>query len=408
MKILIVSQYFWPETFKINDLAITLHELGHEITVLTGKPNYPIGKFYKGYSFFKRHKEDYCGIKIVRVPLVARGKNNKILLALNYLSFAFIAGIFTMFYRKKFDISLSFSTSPITSVIPAILHKKINNYGTLTWIQDLWPESVTATTKIRSKILIAILEGIVKYVYRNSDKILVQSKAFNESICKYGRYESKIEYLPNWAEDIYFNKSSANFEKYKNLIPNGFVVMFAGNIGEAQDFNSILKAAELTKHDKNIKWVILGDGRNKEFVCKEVERLGLQETFLLLGSYPMADMPGFFIHADLMLVALKDEYIFSLTIPSKVQSYMASGKPIVSMINGIGNEIITDARCGLTANAGDYESLADNVIKLSKQPKELLNEFGTNSKAYYEANFSKKIVIDNLLTIMESHVNKGN
>ena len=173
--------------------------------------------------------------------------------------------------------------------------------------------------------------------------------------------------------------------------------MFAGNIGEAQDFESIIEAAEKTKHIPEIKWIIIGDGRKRNWVETEINRLGLQENVFLLGRYPMKEMPSFFVHADIMLLSLKDEDIFSMTIPSKVQSYIAFGKPIAGMLNGIGAKVIQESKCGYIANAADYSSLANNIIIAYKQPPNVLLEMGLNGKNYYNLNFSKKVIIDNLL-----------
>lgn len=397
MKILIVTQYFWPEEFRVNDLAIDLVNRGNSVTVLTGNPNYPKGEFFKGYGF-KFISENYQGIKIYRVPIVPRG-NNSITLFLNYLSFALAGSIFSLFHKIKYDKIFAINFSPITAVYPAIIYKKRYKIQLYTWVQDLWPESVTAAGNIKSSFVLGILTKMVKHIYKNSDKVLLQSEAFVSSVKDKGVTENQIGYIPNWAEDLYSDKSKVFIEKYVNIIPKGFVVMFAGNIGEAQDFDSILKAAVLTKEFQDIKWVVVGDGRKKAWVESEIIRLGLQETFFLLGRYPMEEIPSFFVHADAMLLSLKNEYIFSLTIPSKVQSYMAFGKPIIGMLDGIGAAVIAKAACGYVSGAGDYRYLAQNVIKAYRQELNILLNMGVNGKKYYDSNFSKKIVVDRLIDI---------
>lgn len=261
------------------------------------------------------------------------------------------------------------------------------------WVQDLWPESVSAASNIKNPKIIKLIGKMVKHIYDKCDVLMVQSKKFSESIMEKGAYSDKLVYVPNWAEDVFAN-SPSDFEKYKSIIPDGFIVMFAGNIGEAQDFNSIIQAAKLTRDDKSIKWVIVGDGRYRKNVEDQVISNDLCDTVILLGRYPVDEMPNFFIHADVMLVTLKDEYIFSLTIPSKTQAYMSFGKPIATMINGVGNEIINEARCGLCANAGDYNQLARNVISLSRLSDDELKRMGRNAKEYYREEFAKSKVID--------------
>lgn len=403
MKILVVSQYFWPESFRINDLALDLVKRGYDITVLTGNPNYPQGKFYKSYGF-RYSSEIYNGIKIYRVPITPRG-NSGFKLALNYLSFVISGSIFFIYHKKKYDSIFTVNYSPITAAIPAIIYKKIKNKKLFLWVQDLWPESVRAASNVKSTIIDNILLKIVKYIYRNSDKILVSNEGFCESIISKGVNKTKLSYLPNWAEDIFEDEASIDEAKYKNLLPKGFIVMFAGNIGEAQDFESIINAVELTKHINNIKWVIVGDGRKKDWLQNEIFKRNLNSTIFLIGRYPVEEMSSFFIHADLTLVTLKDEHIFSLTVPGKIQSYIAFGKPILTMLNGAGNKVVEDANCGFVANASDFSALAKNIIKAYSLPKEELLEMGMNGKMYYNKHFKKSISIDHLCELFEQDCN---
>ena len=400
MKILIVTQYFWPEEFRINDLALDLLKRGHDVTVLTGNPNYPKGNFYKGYGF-KFKTENYKGIKIYRVPIISRGNASGLRLVLNYLSFAINGSIFAMFLRKKFNVSLVFAISPITAVYPALVHKFLFKSKVNLWVQDLWPESVSAAGKMNSSFATVCLKKMVKQIYKSSDKVLVQSEAFIPSVTDKGVSKNQLRYVPNWAEDLFNSQSNILKSKYESIIPAGFRVMFAGNIGEAQDFDSIIKAAEITKDILNIKWIIVGDGRKKSWAAEEIIRLELQDTVFLMGRYPLEEMPSFFVHADIMLLSLKDEAIFSMTIPSKVQSYLAFGKPIVGMLNGIGAEVLTKAECGYVANAGDYEMLAINIVKAYNAKSEILTQKGLNGKDYYNKNFSKEVIIDNLINIFQ-------
>lgn len=401
MKILIVCQYFWPESFRVTDLALDLLKRGHQVEVLTGKPNYPHGKFYEGYGFFSHSKDVYKGITIHRVPLFPRRKSTGFQLSLNYLSFVVFSCLYVLFHRQKYDVSLTFALSPIIQAYPALLHKKLYKSKAFLWVQDLWPESVTAAGNVNNKHIIRILNKIVTHIYRNTDKILVQSKSFIPSVEEKGVDKNKIRYVPNWAEDLFTENLTVDKNRYKNILPEGFIVMFAGNIGEAQDFESIVKAAELTKGIPDIKWVFVGDGRKKEYVEKKIKKLKLQDTIKLLGRYPVEDMPDFFIHADVMLITLKKEQIFSMTIPSKLQSYMAYGKPIVGMLDGIGADLIIDANCGSVVPSANYEELSRNVVRLFHEDKKTLAEKGKNGKKYYETNFSKHRVIASLINIFQ-------
>ena len=401
MKILIVSQYFFPEEFKINDLARDFVDRGHKVTVLTGKPNYPKGEYYDGYQYKGVVTEKYFGAEVIRVPLRKRGAGGGKNLVLNYLSFVYNANDYIRKNKMQYDAILVYEISPITQVYPALFCKKKYGGKVLVWVQDLWPESVTAAGGVKNKLVLGILDRMVKKIYKKSDVLLVQSEGFKESILSKGDFKSKIIFAPNWAEDLYIEKQMIKPEKVAAMMPKGFRVMFAGNIGAAQDVESIIKAANETRDIPDIKWVIVGDGRAKSIVETQAKEFGLSKTVVFLGRHPMKQMPTFFSFADIMVVSLKDEYIFSLTIPAKTQSYMASGKPIVSMLNGEGNRIIENAGCGLTAQSGDYKMLAKNVKKLYKTEKKELSQMGLRGFEYYLSHFDKKTVIDNMLKSME-------
>ena len=401
MKILIVSQYFFPEEFKINDLTRELVQRGHDVTVLTGKPNYPKGEYYEGYQYAGVVTEEYCGAKVIRVPLRKRGSGGGANLVRNYLSYVINANRFIRKNTMAFDAMLCFEISPITQAYPALFCKKKYGGKVLLWVQDLWPESVTAAGGVTNKLVLSILEKMVKRIYAKCDALLVQSEGFKGSILAKGDFASKIVYVPNWAEDLYLSGERINDAAVAGMMPEGFRVMFAGNVGAAQDMNSIILAAKETQAIPEIKWVIVGDGRERAGAEQKVRELGLSDTVVFLGRHPMNEMPTFFSYADVMLVSLRDEYIFSLTVPAKTQSYMASGKPIASMLNGEGNRIVQEAGCGLTAAAGDYKTLAQNVVAFFQMRKEERDAMGQRGRDYYLAHFDKKTVVDTIIASMK-------
>ena len=398
MKLLIVSQVFWPENFRINDLCTELVKLGHEVSVITGKPNYPKGKFYKGYGLFSKIKSDYNGATVYRIPIIPRGSASGLSLSINYLSFAFFASIFAFFHRKKYDFSFVFAVSPITSALPAIVHRAV--YGTkhYLWVLDLWPEGVEVTGKLKSKFLKKQLYSLVKFIYRKSDKIYVSSRFMENSIVEKlpTNHKKEIIYLPNWAED-HFVSENVDKTKYASLIPKGFIIMFAGNIGFGQDCPSIIKAAQLLQAEKNVKFVLLGDGSEKQYMEQQVKELGLENTVYFLGSYPIEEMPHFYCHADMMLLTLRGGSIYNYTVPGKLQSYLASKKPIVAMINGETKEIIEKSKSGIVVNAEEYKLFAEKIAEVAKKPKSIFEEMGQNGYEYYFKTFTKKIVITTLL-----------
>jgi Glycosyltransferase len=400
MKILFISQYFYPEIFKGNDIAFDLAKRGNKVTVITGIPNYPKGEFYKGYSLFKKRSEYLKGVHIIRVPIIPRGKGNAILLLFNYFSYAIIGSIYTLFLSllKKYDRIFVQQLSPVTMSFPAIIYKKLRGTYLLTWVLDLWPDSLSAAGGIKNKYILNFFDIFAKLEYANSDKILISSNKFREAILKKGDWNNKIIYFPNWAEDIFINYKYQ--DKDNIILPKGFKILFAGNIGEAQDFDSIMKAAYLLKNNKFIKFIIIGDGRKKEWVDNFVNLHHMRDTIILLGRLPIEVMPKYYAQADVMLVSLKPDYLFTITAPAKIQAYMLSKKPIIGMMSGEGSDIIKQANCGFCVNAGKYEELKDIILKTSLLSKNNLKILGDNGYNFYKSNFDKQKCMDNLYRII--------
>jgi glycosyltransferase involved in cell wall biosynthesis len=400
MRVLLVTQYFYPENFKSNDIALELTKRGHEVTVLTGLPNYPEGKIHKDYGFFKRTKENFQGVNVIRSWLVPRGKGGGVRLFFNYFSWAFFASIRALFlsFQKEFDVILVHEPSPITQGFPAIVVKKIQKIPLHFWVLDLWPESLTSAGGINNKYVLSIFTKMVKYIYNNSDKILVSSKGFKESILAKGDYNDKLVYFPNWAEDSIL-KGNSNYPIPD--LPKGFKIIFAGNIGVAQDVNSIIKTALILKEKTDIHFVFIGDGRSKEQLEDFVLENDLNQTVHFLGRFPIDAMKTFFNQADVLLVSLKDELIFNVTVPAKLQAYLCTQKPILGMLNGEGAAIINDANCGLSVNAGDSNGLAEKILKLYEMSNEERNILGRNGFKYFEENFTMSKCIDNLEFILK-------
>ena len=397
MKILIISQYFWPENFRISDLAAGLVERGHQITILTGIPNYPSGHFFSGYGLFRHMKQDFRGAKVIRVPLIPRGNANGFRLAINYLSFMISACVFAPFLcREKFHVIFVCQLSPVTVGIPALLMKKLKRIPVLFWVQDLWPESLSATGAVRSKVIIDGVRKLVRFIYKHCDKILVQSPAFKPMIEKQQVVPGRIAYFPNSVEKIYQPMVIHTDIEGQSRLPSGFNVMFAGNIGFAQDFETILSTANILRKYRDINWIILGDGRARHWVELQVVKRELTDSVHLLGGYPMETMPQFFSLADVMLVTLKREPILALTIPSKIQSYMACGRPIVAALDGEGARVIRESGAGIACPAEDSEGLAVSILGLYRMPKAEREAMGAQGVAYCKINFEREMLIDRL------------
>lgn len=408
MHVLVVTQYFWPENFKINDLVVGLMDRGHQVTVLTALPNYPDGKFFNGYSAFGRFTEQYRGARVIRVPILPRGSASGARLALNYLSFVVSACLIAPIRcRERYDVAFIFEPSPITVALPALLMKRLRGIPVLFWVQDLWPESLSAAGAVSSSTVLGAVGKMVSLIYRGCDRILVTSRAFVCSIGQYVEDRGQVCYFPQYGEDAYRVVQLPENAPERSKVPNGFVVMFAGNIGAAQDFETIIAAADRLRDQRDIHFLVIGDGRMRKWVEEEVARLGLQETVHLIGRYPMEAMAGFFSLADAMLVILKKEPIFSLTIPAKIQSYLACGRPIVAALDGEGARIIEEAGAGFTCRTEDPTALAAAVLRMRNTSFEARSRMGERGLKYYNDNFDRTKLLDRLEVWMNQVVDEN-
>ncbi len=398
MKILVVSQYFWPENFKVNDLVQELVSRGHEVTVLTGYPNYPGGAIYENFRSSPEKYENFTGARICRVPLLARGKGG-FRLVLNYLSFMLSAALLgpVKLRGQTFEVIFVFEPSPVTVGIPAIIISKLKKIPVVFWVLDLWPETLAAMGVVRSKRLLMFVGWMVRYIYNRCELVLGQSKGFVGNIAKYCDDREKIRYFPSWAEDIYSHHQTTQLASEVPVQEGLFNVLFAGNIGEAQDFPAILDAAEHLKNNSKIRWLIVGDGRMSEWLEHEVRIRGLEKSVLLMGRFPNDRMPSFYAHADALLVSLKADPVFSLTIPGKMQSYLMSGIPIVAMLDGEGADVVRESQSGIACSAGNGADLAQAVLKVFTMNKQERNILGENGRNYAKKEFDRHILIDRLV-----------
>lgn len=400
MRILLITNHFYPEEFRCNDLAFELTKCGHEVSVLTGIPDYPKGKFHKGYGIFRKRIENVQGVKIYRSFIIPRGKGGALRLMLNYIS-SFFAQCWDALWLGlfgRYDYVLVHETSPVMVGVPGVIVSKMKRIPMDFWVLDLWPESLQAAGGINNRWILGCFESLTTWIYRNSDKILISSKGFEQSIMEKGDFGSKLIYFPNWAD-----KALNKVEKY-NIpeLPDGFIVMFAGNMGEAQDFDHIMEAASMLQHEKDIHFVFVGDGRKRPWVESFMDEHNLHDTVHWVGRHPIEAMPSFFERADVMLMTLKDIGIFNLTAPAKLQAYMSAAKPILAMMNGEGPRIIDEAQCGMSVAAGDSKGLADTILQLSKMDKTALVKMGENGKLFQKAHFDLDKSISHLCEIMET------
>lgn len=404
MKICVYTNHFFPEDFKVNDIAFELQKRGHDITVITALPDYPKRSMYRDYTIFKRNNETVNGVHVYRLPAIPRSTGNKIALILNYISYFLSVSIFTFFfkYTQRFDAVFVHHTSPFFMSLAAVSLKKKQRIPLVFWCLDLWPESLTAAAGIKSSIILRPQIAMVQHVYNQSDKILIGSRGFEQSICEKGDYKDKLVYFPNWAEysaSTLHEPSADTLAAFPKFSKEDFVILFAGNIGASQNIECIVSAASKLKKTDKVKFVFLGDGRQRKQLIDETMRLDLNDIIFFPGRYPIETMPFFMNRADVLLVSLKDEPIFNLTVPSKVQFYMAQGKPILAMLNGDGRNLINEAQCGIAVPANDTDAFLCAIKKLRSLNTEELKEMGIRGEQYSKMNFKKEQRMDQLSEI---------
>ncbi|MDT2830943.1 glycosyltransferase family 4 protein [Vagococcus carniphilus] len=392
-KILVVSQYFYPEQFRINDICKEWVERGYEVTVLTGIPNYPQGKYYKNYGLFKNRKEFLGNIEIIRIPLVPR-KKSSIFLALNYLSFMLSGYLWAAFTKRDFDEVFIYEVSPMTQAIPGIKYAKRKKIKSMIYVLDLWPENFIELSGIKNKQIASIITKMVKWIYSNVDRILISSPGFKERIKQLGDYAQKVTYWPQYAEDFY--KPSKKDSSIIDLDINKINITFAGNIGYAQGLELLpLVAVELAKNkESKIHFNIIGNGRYKEDFIKEVLEKDLDSFFSFYSPVKAEEIPKIFKNTDVALVSLSKSPIFSLTIPAKVQSILATGTPLLVSADGIMEQIIIESKAGMWSKAGDVEGLVKNIQRLEKLNNSEFIKMKENALEYSQKEFSKETLLN--------------
>lgn len=382
MKILVISQHYYPENFRITDICETLVEMGHQVDVICGLPNYPEGEVLSDYKHGKNREQVINGVNIHRCFEIGRGKS-KIKLFLNYYSVCLSMLSKAKKLKEKFDVVFINQLSPVMQAWAGIAYAKKHKIPCIMYCYDLWPDSLAAGGIGKNNPIFKYYYKVSNKCYKQVDKLLVTSKSFIDYFVDYHHIDvNKIHYLPQYCEDLFSNIEVKNDKK-----DNEFNYVFAGNVGKMQSVETIIKAANEIKDDKSIKIHIVGDGSNLENCKKLASEYGL-DNVLFYGRRPLEEMPKFYAMADAMLVTLAKNDVISRTLPGKVQSYMAAGKPIIAAIDGECQTIINEAECGLVCNAEDYIGLSSIILKFCNIDNCIL---GINSRKYYYEKFLKKI-----------------
>ena len=400
-KILVVSQYFYPEQFRINDMCEEWNRRGYDVEVVTGIPNYPVGKFFEGYGWFKNRIDSCCGAKVRRLPIIARGKGGAIGTALNYLSFAVSGFFWKCFTKIEADQVFIMGNSPLTQALPAVWYAKKKKVPCCLYVQDLWPETVEMITGIHSPAILNPIGKMMTYIYKNCDLIMATSPSFVGEIQNRlmdGDDPSKVVYWPQYAEDFYKKCESKSVD---GIPEEGFKIAFTGNIGQAQGLDILPKAAAIIKEKgiEDIKFIIVGDGRYKDNFIEAIGENKVEDMFCFCGRRDATEIPEILAACHAGFLSFANTPLFTKTIPAKLQSYMACGTPIIGAVDGESRRIIEESGCGLCSSIGDAEALAENIIAISKEAK--LDAMASNARKYFEEHFLKEKLMDRFELYLE-------
>ncbi|MDB8920776.1 glycosyltransferase family 4 protein [Parabacteroides merdae] len=399
MRILLVTQYFYPEVFKSNDLAFELARRGHHVDALVGIPNYPEGKYFKGYGLFKKRHKVINGVNVYRCFQVPRGRGGW-RLPINYFSYVISGCLWVLFFfawRKKYDCIIGHEPSPIFQAYPALLLRKLRKTPFYYWIMDLWPDAMMSGGGVKNKRLLGFIDKLVKGIYKQTDKILITSKRFREPIAAKGDFADKIIYFPNWSDDILNMPQDYDIP----LLPDGFRIMIAGNLGKSQNLEAVTEVMLGLKDIPEVKWIFVGGGSRKDWLEQFIQENGLEDRAICVGQYPFKAMPAFFKRADAMLVTLRAGFShLEAVVPARLQSYMSAGRPVLAMIGCGGADIIEESHCGYAVPAGDSVALIELIKGKVLTNKAAFEQMGQNGRDYYTKNYRLDMCIDNLERII--------
>lgn len=388
MKIILVTQYFWPESFMINDVVRAMHAQGHEITVVTGQPNYPDGITFKGYKAWQLSAEELIpGVKLHRIPTYPRKRGGALNLILNYGVFVASGLLFMPWILRglKTDAILVYAPSPLTQAIPAIVLGWWKRAPVALWVQDLWPESLESTGFVKNKTALKCVGGLVRAIYSGCHTLIAQSHAFVPAMARYAP-NKPIVYHPNSFPDDSQRQATELPPKLDAILSNYFCVVFAGNLGKFQSLETIIDVATRLKGHPQIRIVLIGSGERSEWLEQQKEALKLN-NLELPGRFPIESMPAILKKCAALMVTLNDDPTFNSTVPGKVQAYLSAGRPILAGINGEGARVIRESGAGLISRAQNAEELLANVMTLYGMPQAERDKMGHLGRAYYLEHF---------------------
>ena len=393
-KILIVTECFYPEEFKINDVALSWKSKGYDVDVLTLAPTYPLGMVFPGYknSFFR--KDEYQGVNIFRLRAVTGYRDSAIKKILKYINFMVFGSIATIFIGRRYDYVFGFNLGSLTDMLPAVVIRKLYKKPTMLWVQDVWPDSVYAYGFKKTRLLSALLDAFVKFMYHNITSIAISSKGFEKKLEPYTKKGLKFGYAPNWADDLNMDMNPVALSATQKVH-----LTFAGNIGKVQNLENIINAFCLLsdEYQKKTQLNIIGDGSNLVSLKKLSNN---NPNIIFHGKQMREDMAKFYKASDFLIVSLIDEPIFSVTVPAKTQTYISARKPILAIINGDVADIVNDNNLGISVDPSNVGLIKEAFEKCIDAPENEKSEFTINNTKLLETTFNK----DNIINRMTSQL----
>ena len=396
-KILIITEYFYPEEFKINEIALAWKEKGYEVDVLTQNPTYPYGEVFENHENRWYTKEVYKGINVFRVKAVTGYKTSLFKKLLKYFTFMVLGSIVSLKIGKKYDYIFGFDIAALTGMVPAILLKKFYNKKVTLWIQDVWPDSIYAYGFKKTKFLEFMLNGFVRFIYKHTSNFAISGKGFQSKIEPYISDNQIIQYQPNWADEFNTELEPFSFSEEKRVH-----FTFAGNVGKVQNLDNIIDAFGKLSNDILVKAQlnIIGDGSHLD-ALKELVENNDYKNIVFWGRKPRDEMYRYFKASDFLIVSLIDKPIFSLTVPAKVQTYISSNKPILAILNGDASDIIKENNLGYCAKPNDIKQIQNIFIEAINADEEQIQQFTKNCEELTKTTFDKENIINNLLELLK-------
>jgi len=398
-KILIITECFYPEEFKINDVALTWKAKGYEVDVLTLAPTYPLGRIFPGYknNFFR--KDEYQGVNIFRLYTVTGYRDSMVKKIFKYINFMIFGSIVAIFIGRKYDYIFGFNVGPLTDMLPVVVIRKLYKKPTMLWTQDVWPDSVYAYGFKKTKILSTLLDTFVKFVYHNITAIAISSRGFESKLEPYVKKGLKFNYAPNWADDLDVDMESIALSAKQKIH-----FTFAGNIGKVQNLENIINAFRLLsdEYQKKSQLNIIGDG-SKLINFKKLSNNN--PSIIFHGKQMRESMAKFYKASDFLIVSLINKPIFSVTVPAKTQTYIAAKKPILAIINGDVADIVNDNDLGVCADPSNVNLIKEAFEKCIDMSESEKSKFTTNNSRLLETTFNKENIINNLTSQLVGHNN---